>query len=433
MSTAAWTPVNESAWTPVPEENPEAVAAANPPVAKPFIPMKQWSAIGPDVVPLQVHPNAPVNAAVLNLNHPFDRNYDFTKPTTYNDYERESGRDIGTVAGGMGVGGLVPKGWGALGKYIVKPIVSGAGAGAGSLTGGATPTEAATTGGQVAAGETLFGALGAGMSRLLDSGLLGEGTASYFAKGENGKFIPTDKLNDIKTVHEAFGIKPGDLSLKPGAMGTEGAYKIPAESMLERSGLTAKQIAQKTPDELGQIVEPLRKQAGDNITRIVDEATKNKVTIDAGKIIKNTIADMLDPQGEQALAKANDIGKQLGIKDWRKVTPKQMLAYRQAIYDLPPRFSDRLYGPVTRALKEAVPEIVPEDKAFSEFSALRDAATELKAKSMTRVSPTKFEELLQLMRAHPAIAGATGLGGTVSGAMGLYQGGRAAYDWATGR
>jgi hypothetical protein len=413
MSTAAWAPVDESAWTPVPEENPEVVAAANPP-RPPTAPMYQTGLFGEQVAPLHIDPNAPVNTKVLNLN-PWGGNF-IANPTNYNEYERESGKTIGTVAGAMGASGLVPSGWGALGKYLVKPIVGGAGAGTGAAVGGATPSEAVETGGTVAAGEAILGGLGAAAKGILRSGMFGKGLANYFAEGTNGEFIPkTDETRDIQRVHEAMGIPKQYIRPASGMTSAADAHVMPARGVLKVTGLTPAEIEQMTPLQHGQIIDAALNKTGQAISKIAHEATERGVTINIDEPFTKAVGDLSGSTREetdflqaQAEKIANDTADRLGIKDWTKATPLEVQQLRGAIYNkFPTQYRNQLYGPITRSLKEAVPEIVPEDMNFQD---LKGAASAVSGKSGTiskyysRASPTWSQQVLSAIKAHPILS-----------------------------
>jgi hypothetical protein len=426
MSTSAWTPVNENVWKPV---NEEAEAAANPPVA-PTLPMKQTGAFGEQVEPLHIDPNAPVNTSVLNLN-PGGGNFEHA-PTTYNEYERESGRDIGTVAGAMGASGLVPSGWGAVGKYLVKPIVHGAGTAIGALTGGATPTEAATTGGQVAAGEGILGGISAGAQALMRTGIFGEGLSNYFVEGANGKYIPTDEAKDIQRIHEAIGVKPGDMNIGLGATTAQDAYNLPGRA-IKAAGIKPADLEGLNPFQQAEKLKPIWNKAGEAVAAAADKATQAGVKFDGAKSLTQAIGDMLDPEGTKALKLANDTAKEIGIKNWAKMTPNEAVQLKQALWQrLPGRFKGPVYGALSRDLNTAVPEMIPVNRNYTELRSAMDAIQNSSEKYMSRATPTKFEQMLDLLKQHPAIAGVTGIGGTVSGAMGAYQGGRALYNLVKG-
>jgi hypothetical protein len=320
----------------------EAQAAANPPI--------HYGQPIPETSPVRRAPvdrNAPVDTTVLNLN-PGGGN--FKKQTSYNEYERESGRDIGTIAGAMATGGMVPSGWGALGKYLVKPIVRGTGAAVGNVSGGGTPGEAAQTGTSVAAGEGIMGGLSAAASSLMRTGIFGEGAARYFADAGGGKFIPTDEANQIQKIHEVLGVKPGNMNIGLGATTADDAYNLPGRAIM-KAGLKAQDFEGLTPFQQAEKLAPVWKKAGENVAATAQRATDAGVKFDGAKSLTQAIGDMLDPEGSKALALANDTAKQVGIKNWAKMTPSEAVELKQALWQrLPQRFRGPVYGALTRDL-----------------------------------------------------------------------------------
>lgn len=406
----------------------EAQAAANPPI--------HYGQPIPETSPVRRAPvdrNAPnPNVKVLNLN-PWDFGTYTHEPISYNEYERESGRDIATIAGAMATGGLVPKGWGAVGKYLAKPVVSGVGAGVGNLIGGGTPSEAMQAGTSTAAGEMLFGGLAAGAKGLIRSGMLGEGMANYFSEATGGKLIPTDEARDLQRIHEAIGVKSGDMNIGLGASTPQDAWNLPGRAIKE-AGFKPQDFEGLNPFEQAEKLKPYWVKAGQAVADTAAKATKDGVKFDGAKSLTQAIGDMLDPEGSKALKLANDTAEQLGIKDWRKMTPTQAVELKQKLWDrLPPRFRGPVYGALTRDLNKAVPDMIPVNRTYSEFRSAMDAIEASTGKYMERAGPTQFQQMVQWMKQNPRISGpigaVTGFGSMYSG----YEGAKSLYNLMTNR
>lgn len=348
---------------------------------------------------------------------------------------RTGTKAYGTTVGATMGAELLPEAYGAgvLGKLLLKPLTTGLGAAAGNVAGGGTPTEAAEAGATTAGGTALFGGLGLTARSLVRSGILGEGLANYFAEGPNGKFIPTNEARDIQRIHEAIGVKPGNMNIGLGASTPEDAWNLPGRAIKE-AGFKPQDLEGLTPFEQAEKLTPFWQKAGQAVSDTAAAATKAGVKFDGAKSLTQAIGDMLDPEGTKALALANDTAEQLGIKDWRRMTPTQAVELKQALWQrLPARFRGPVYGALTRDLNQAVPGMVGVNRTYSEMRNAMEAIQDSAERYMSRASPTKFEQMLELLRKHPGITAPLGVGSSISAGMGAYQGGRALYDWMTGR
>ncbi|HZK80276.1 MAG TPA: hypothetical protein VFC46_04395 [Humisphaera sp.] len=311
---------------------------------------------------------------------------------------------------------------GTAGKYVAKPIASGFGAGVSSLATGSTPKEALETGASTAFAGSLLEGITTGASKLLQSGILGDGLANYFTPtGKGGALVPKDSLRDLQRIHEAIGIKPSDLNVGLGATSADDAWNLPGRSIL-KAGIKPADLEGLTPFEQAEKLKPIWSQAGKDVASAADAATQKGVTFDGAKRLTQVIGNMLDPEGPKALAMVNDTAEQLGIKDWRKMTPNEALELKQTLWDrLPTRFRGPVYGALTQDMNKAVPEMVPANLKYSELRTAMDAVQNSAEKYVSRATPTKFDQMLTLLKQHPVLAGSVGLGGVPAVVGGTVQ------------
>jgi hypothetical protein len=322
---------------------------------------------------------------------------------------------------------------------LAKAGMSGAGAGIGNVASqvvqGQNPVapENLWDTAKAAGWGTVLGGVLHAPGALMRTGIFGEGLANYFAETPRGGLVPKDEARDIQRIHEAIGVKPGNMNIGLGATTADDAYNLPGRA-IKAAGFKPQDFEGLTPFEQAEKLKPVWNKAGQAVSDTAAKATKNGVTFDGAKSLTQAIGDMLDPEGSKALKMANDTAKDLGITNWRKMTPDQAVELKQALWQrLPGRFKGPVYGALTRDLNTAVPEMVGVNRNYTELRSAMDAISDSAEKYMSRASPTKFDQMLDLLRQHPAIAGATGLGTTIGSGMGAYQGGRALYDWVTGR
>jgi hypothetical protein len=346
-------------------------------------------------------------------------------------------RDVMAGSLGAAAGVLAPEALPAIGGITGAATTGAVGGAAASTTSqavrGENPVSAESleqTGGAAALG-ALGGGLLKGAGKLLETGIFGDGLANYFADAGGGKFVPTDEANQIQKIHEAIGVKPGDMNIGLGATTAQDAYNLPGRAIL-KAGIKPQDLEGLTPFQQAEKLKPVWNKAGEAVAAAAQKATDAGVKFDGAKTLTSAIGDMLDPEGSKALALANDTAKQIGIKNWAKMTPNEAVELKQALWQrLPQRFRGPVYGALSKDLNKAVPEMIPVNRDYTELRSAMDAIQTKSEQYMSRATPTKFEQMLDLLKQHPAIAGATGLGGTVSGAMGLYQGGKAAYNFIT--
>jgi hypothetical protein len=241
-----------------------------------------------------------------------------------------------------------------------------------------------------------------------------EGFANYFAEGPEGTYTPTDKMKQIQEIHEAIGVRPGDLDMGLGTTTLDDARNLQGKALLD-AGIKPQDLQGLNPIEQAEKIKPIWQKAGEAVDATAAKATKDGVKLDVGKSLTDTIGNMLDPMGQQALDRTNDIAKQIGIEDWRKATPTQAVQLKRALWDgLPSRFRGPVYGAIARDLNEAVPAMKPVNQTYSEMRAVMDTLSDSQAKFMSRAGPTKFEQMLDLMKQHPiatsAVTGGAGAG-----------------------
>ena len=276
----------------------------------------------------------------------------------------------------------------------------------------------AETGGELAGGLAggytgglLSGPLRTAGLRLLQNA----GLANYFAaEPTTGRLIALDKMKQYAQMNEVLGVKGNQIKLSPNG----DALIMPGRSAMERTGISPKVMGALSPAERVSRVNAALEEAGGNISRIADDATNRGVTFDVGHGLTKEIGRMVADTDEatealqtKAAKIASDTARRLGIDDWTHATPNQALELRQNLWDnIAPRYRGPLYGTITGNLKDAVPELVPEDQAYTELKRAHTAAKGLAANTLRHPSPTKFDEMLDLMKKHPVLTGASGLG-----------------------
>lgn len=301
----------------------------------------------------------------------------------------------------------------------------GARAGAEALGVGEEGQGIAETGGELAGGLAggYTGGLLSGPLRTAGLKLLqNAGLSNYFAaEPTTGRLIALDRMKDYAEMNEALGVKGNQIKLSPNG----DALIMPGRSAMERTGISPKVMAKLAPAERVARVNAALEEAGQNISRIADDATKRGVKFDVGNGITKAIGHMVADTDEatealqtKATKIAADTARRLGVDDWTQATPNQALELRQNLWDnIAPRYRGPLYGTITGNLKEAVPELVPEDQAYTELKRAHTAAKNLAANTLRHPSPSKFDQMLEMLKKHPVLTGASGLG-TVSSIVG---------------
>jgi hypothetical protein len=250
--------------------------------------------------------------------------------------------------------------------------------------------------------------------------------ANYFSEDVGGGYIPTPRTSQIAQLHELTGVKANDLNIPIGSLHPDSVYGTPAEGLLD-AGIKPQDLQGLTSEAKIAKINPAWQKAGQAVDAQAATATKKGITLDVHKGISKTIDDMLDPDGSKALARAVDIGKQIGIEDFRSVTPEQAVAYKRALWEgLPSKFRNPLYAAVMRDLNAAVPEMKPTNLAYTQLRRVMDGLGDLRNIELTKAGPTKFEQMLELMKRHPyatgAIPGAAGIGELAREGVSIYRG-----------
>lgn len=208
-------------------------------------------------------------------------------------------------------------------------------------------------------------------------------------------------MEEYQAANEALGIRKTQIRGPLGATDPNDFQGIPGRSVVERAGVTGKELAKMTPFEQAAKIAPAWKSAASEISAVADAATQNGVTFDAGKSLTQAIGKMDSPQmQDQALKIVKDTAQKLGVpEDWRAATPNDVLQLRRALYDnLPARYRNVVYGAVSGDLKAAVPQLGPADQAYSELRAAMDA---IKSKQQAFIAKPQPSPAAQVWNAIP--------------------------------
>jgi hypothetical protein len=312
----------------------------------------------------------------------------------YSDYMKQSGEFAGTVAGAMATGGL-SEGPGAL-KLLGRSAATGVGAGTGAFAGGATPTEAAETGGMAAVSQPVAEAIGAVGSKLLSP------------KAAPAASSITDEWRKI---NDAIGVKANAIRIGENATDLSQAATMPGRA-LAKVGLTSDQLAKMTPLEQQQAIAPVRQQAASDLNRAFQEATDAGTKFDVGKSAFDVFKNIKGPGQQKAIDAFNDLAQEVGITNQRQATPLEARELRQALSygarfgqggDLSSLASIRaeLYRAVNRDLHGTVPGLQDLDQFFSDVKAAGQATRNSVAKMATQAPepvPTAGQKALKLTK-----------------------------------
>lgn len=306
-----------------------------------------------------------------------------------------------------------------IGEMAGGPLGSAIGGGVGTLA------EPLITGGKEDYGKAaenalLYGATSYGLQKV--GPMLGN------AYDKVARFIgvgPKSAPELWQAANEAVGASKRAISLPTGATGPEQAYVNPGQTLVERAGLDPKQLAKMTPFEQAQTIGPHWRAAGAEVDAIADTATKNGVTLDAGKSLTQALKNVDSPQIQQRMTDIMaDTGQQLGIQDWRKATPNEMLELRRATWDNlgKTKYGPSLYGALTRDLKDAVPQMVPADQAYSGYMGAMDSINDKQAASMVKSEPSGLAKVWASLPApiRQYLPGAATTGGFLEGYRKLF-------------
>lgn len=299
---------------------------------------------------------------------------------------------VGGIAGGMG-GTLVglPAGPATVGTAAL-------GAGVGTATG----AEA-----EQLINNRLFGDLNPasirGLKNVGEQALVAAGTAGLGAKLAGAPLrMPqplSTSVDDLRAANAALGVKPDDIRMSAGTSTAGDINANPAKSVMEKTGLSAKELTKMDPFDRAAAIEPHYQQAKAELSRIVDDATTAGKSIDVRGDLLKAAKRFADPQDQTKFIRmVNNVASDLGITaeptllgaKSQPLTPRQALDLREALQDrIPDSYAEYragMYRAINDNLAKAVPEFTAANQTYSELSAARWANKEAAQKFM-RTAP----------------------------------------------
>lgn len=334
----------------------------------------------------------------------------------YNDYMRQSGIVAGAAAGGS----LAAAGSGITGLTGVgaRALLSGAGAGGGSLVGGATPKEAA----EAAATSTVASPV------LEGAGALVKGAVKKIFDLHGAEIPETPATDEWRKINDVLKVGARDIRIGENATDLTQAATMPGRA-LAKAGLTSDQLAAMSPIERQAAIQPIRQKAAADLNAAFQAAQDNGTVFDTGKSSFNVLQKIKGPAQQKAIDEFNNLAQEVGITNQRTATPLEVRDLRQALSysarfgqggDLSSLGSIRaeLYRAVNRDLHSAVPGLQDLDQFYSDVKGASNAARNAVAKEATKAPepapPTLTQRVLATAKKSGPewlVRGGIGLGG----------------------
>lgn len=227
----------------------------------------------------------------------------------------------------------------------------------------------------------------------------------------------TSEAAEWRAANAALGVKASQVKMPTGTSDLADAWSIPGRSVVNETGLTAKQLSKMNPLEQAEAIKPHLDAAGRKVSNIADAATQNGTTLNLTDPINKAIGTIDDPAVRQrALDVVGRIAQDKGysLNYWQAASPNDALELRQALWDsLPSRYRGQVYGAVTGQVK-TVPGMADADQVYTELRTASDAVNN-QAKKMAVTAPlSPWQQVLARLKKN-AVPIAVGAGTTAAG------------------
>lgn len=223
----------------------------------------------------------------------------------------------------------------------------------------------------------------------------------------------TSEVAAWRAANAALGVKASQVKMATGTSDLADAWNIPGRSVVNETGLTAKQLSKMSPLEQAAAIKPHLDAAGQKVANIADAATQSGTTLNLTDPITKAIGTIDDPAVRQrALDVVSRIAQDKGysLNYWQAASPNDALELRQALWDsLPSRYRGQVYGAVTGQVK-TVPGMADADQVYTELRTASDAVNS-QAKKMAVTAPlSAWDQVINRLKknAVPIAAGAAG-------------------------
>lgn len=200
---------------------------------------------------------------------------------------------------------------------------------------------------------------------------------------------PAGEQGEIAKLNNVMGSKPkigaGRTSLSDAG--------VDAGRGLRAEGFSSDILDKLNPEQRGALIVPQWNKAGQAVDSVIQTATANKVTLDAGKSSFEVFKKIPDPSlQEKAIDTFNDTARDLGISNMRQATPEQARALRTALVSHAKfgpggelssirGIGTNLYRAVSNDLHDAVPGLKAIDQHYADLN---------EAVKANRLQMTKF-------------------------------------------
>jgi hypothetical protein len=201
-----------------------------------------------------------------------------------------------------------------------------------------------------------------------------------------------------RDINNAIRVPANSVKMGRGAISLDQAASMPGRG-LAREGFTADSLAKMSPMEQSAALAPKWKAAGQAVEDTAKAASAKGATLDVGKSAYGIFDSIPDPNlQEKAIDTFNDTARSLGIENQRAVTPTQALEFRRALRSNA-RFTPQgdlgslqgigaqLYRSVSRDLHDAVPELLPVDRHYSDLTGAMTTIQKNVARYATNLVP----------------------------------------------
>lgn len=212
-------------------------------------------------------------------------------------------------------------------------------------------------------------------------GLVGEGVGAGIDELRAARAAKVlQSPGEWQRINDVLNVPKSGITVSPQATSAAQAATMPGRT-LAGLGYSAKDLQEMDPFVRMNLVDAHRSQIGAAISDAVGAASKTGRTLDVGSPESDVLKQIADPEIEAKVeARFAKIGKDLGIEDFRKVTPEQAWQLSRAIdarfasgysgVESVGGISKQLASAVRNQIKGALPESA---KLFQQYSDLREA------------------------------------------------------------
>lgn len=209
---------------------------------------------------------------------------------------------------------------------------------------------------------------------------------------------------DWQKINDIIGATKKSVILPKTATDIEAAVKMPARGLM-REGLDASSLSKMSPLEQQSAVAPMWNKAGQNVDKLIIDATSQNVTLNPSESALKIVSDIQNPKlQEKAVKELSGLMEELGIRDASKATPLEQLQLRRAL-KAGARFRDggdlsslggiraKLYSAVSDDLQGAVEGLKDADQHYGDLDSALKAMNSAAQKQAVTAPPTLVDKL----------------------------------------